>query len=48
MKNIVETDLAHAATLRAKVRMHMKEDLGADPDERPKIGCLPVYPTECQ
>lgn len=47
-KNIIETDLVTAAALREKVRAHMKDDLNQDPDVRPTVGCLPVYPTECQ
>lgn len=48
LKNLVNENKEKAAELREKLRTHIKDDLGKDPDAKPAVGCLPVYKGECE
>lgn len=46
--NIIENNPEKAATLKAKLEKHMREDLKVDPNKKYLPGCLPVYKGECE
>ncbi len=45
--NLAELNPAKKAELRAKLDAHITNDLKADPNAKPAVGCLPVYDGEC-
>lgn len=48
LTDLANTDTSKKAELRAKLDAHIANDLKADPNAKPAVGCLPVYDGECQ
>lgn len=46
--DLSSTNTAKKDELRAKLDAHIVNDLKADPNAKPAIGCLPVYNGECE
>jgi arylsulfatase A-like enzyme len=45
--DLSKTNVAKTTELRAKLDAHIANDLKADPNAKPTVGCLPVYDGEC-
>ena len=46
--NLIVAQSAKAAELKDALFAHITNDLHADPNARMSVGCLPVYPKECE
>jgi arylsulfatase A-like enzyme len=48
LNNLADTNIAKKTEMRAKLDAHITNDLKADPNAKPAVGCLPVYDGECK
>lgn len=48
LNNLADSNTAKKTELRAKLDAHITNDLKADPNAKPAVGCLPVYDGECK